>query len=49
MSKSDDTSEITPREVAEWMLSAIQDQGELSQNNAFYEINKQFGKRLCLD
>lgn len=38
-----DTSETTPREVAEWMLSTIQEQGELSQNNAFYEINKRFG------
>jgi hypothetical protein len=25
------------------MLSVIQERGELSQNNAFYEINKQFG------
>lgn len=33
----------TPNEVAQWMLSIIQEQGELSQNNAFYEINKKFG------
>ncbi len=25
------------------MLSAIGEKGELTQNNAFYEINKQFG------
>jgi len=25
------------------MLSVIQEQGELSQNNAYYQINKQFG------
>lgn len=36
-------SKTTPAEIAEWMLSVIQEQGELSQNNAFYEINKRFG------
>ena len=44
MSKNDnDTSKITSSDVAEWILSTIQEQGELSQNNAFYEINKRFG------
>ena len=44
MSKNDnDTNKITSSDVAEWMLSTIQEQGELSQNNAFYEINKRFG------
>ena len=38
-----DTSKITPGDVAEWMLSTIQTQGELTQNNAYYQINKQFG------
>jgi hypothetical protein len=37
------TGKIAPTDVAQWMLSVIQEQGELSQNNAFYEINKQFG------
>lgn len=44
MSKNDnDTSKITPSDVAQWMLSTIEEQGELTQNNAFYEINKRFG------
>lgn len=46
MSKNDnntDTDKITSSDVAQWMLSTIQEQGELSQNNAFYEINKRFG------
>lgn len=38
------TAPCTPTDVAQWMLSAIQEQGELSQNNAFYEIGKRFGK-----
>ena len=33
----------TATDVAQWMLSVIQEQGELSQNNAYYQINKQFG------
>lgn len=33
----------TSRDVADWMLSVIQERGELTQNNAFYEINKLFG------
>ncbi len=37
------TKKATSNDVAQWMLSAIQERGELSQNNAFYEINKQFG------
>ncbi len=41
---NNDTSKTTSSDVAQWMLSVIQEQGELSQNNAFYEINKRFGK-----
>jgi len=33
-------------DVAQWMLSAIEEQGELTQNNAYYEINKQFGNKF---
>ncbi len=40
------TDAITPTAVAEWMLSVIQEQGELTQNNAFYEINKRFGSNF---
>ncbi|MBC7546477.1 hypothetical protein H7171_01895 [Candidatus Saccharibacteria bacterium] len=29
--------------VALWMLSVVEEHGELSQNNAYYLINKQFG------
>lgn len=36
-------SQTTATDVAQWMLSVIQEQGELSQNNAYYQINKQFG------
>ena len=36
-------SKHTTAEVAAWMLSVIQEQGELTQNNAYYLINKQFG------
>jgi hypothetical protein len=44
MSKNDDDPiKITASDVAEWMLTTIQEQGELSQNNAFYEINKRYG------
>lgn len=43
---NNDTSQTIPSDVAQWMLSVIQDQGELSQNNAFYEINKRFGSRF---
>lgn len=34
---------ITIHDVAEWMLSVVKDDGELTQNNAYYMINKQFG------
>lgn len=34
---------ITTHDVAAWMLSVIEDTGELTQNNAYYEINKRFG------
>lgn len=37
------TDAAATSDVAQWMLSVIQEQGELSQNNAFYEINKRFG------
>ncbi|HYH75192.1 MAG TPA: hypothetical protein VD735_04500 [Candidatus Saccharimonadales bacterium] len=37
-------SKTTTTDVAQWMLSVIQEQGELTQNNAFYEINKRFGR-----
>ncbi|HUB93516.1 MAG TPA: hypothetical protein VMB52_03355 [Verrucomicrobiae bacterium] len=43
---TDDNNNVaqpTPSDVAQWMLSVIQAQGELTQNNAFYEINKRFG------
>jgi hypothetical protein len=40
---NNDTNKFTPSDVAQWMLLVIQDQGELSQNNAFYKISKQFG------
>jgi len=40
---SNDPQKTSPSDVAEWMLSVIQEQGELTQNNAFYEINKRFG------
>jgi hypothetical protein len=43
MPKNNTTDKTTPSDVAQWMLSVIQERGELSQNNAFYEINKQFG------
>jgi hypothetical protein len=35
--------QATTSDVAQWMLSAIEERGELTQNNAFYEINKLFG------
>jgi hypothetical protein len=37
------TANTTANNVALWMLSAIEEHGELSQNNAYYLINKQFG------
>jgi hypothetical protein len=33
----------TTSDVAQWMQSVIQEHGELTQNNAYYMINKQFG------
>ena len=36
-------NKATTADVAQWMLSVIQEQGELTQNNAYYYINKQFG------
>lgn len=39
-----DTSKTTPSDVAQWMLSAIEERGELSQSNAYYEINRLFGR-----
>jgi len=43
LEKNSKNEKTTPSDVAAWMLSVIQERGELSQNNAFYEINKQFG------
>jgi hypothetical protein len=37
------TTNTTTNSVALWMLAAIEQHGELSQNNAYYLINKQFG------
>jgi len=37
------TTNHTTNEVAAWMLAVIQEQGELTQSNAYYMINKQFG------
>lgn len=36
-------SKASAADVAQWMLSVVQEQGELTQNNAYYYINKQFG------
>ncbi len=44
MSENNTPKKISSSEVADWMLSVIKAQGELTQNNAFYEINKRFGK-----
>ena len=41
--KDSNTPKITAADVAQWMLSVIEEQGELTQNNAYYQINKQFG------
>jgi hypothetical protein len=43
MSENSSTDKTSSNDVAQWMLSIIQEHGELSQNNAFYEINKRFG------
>ena len=40
---TNNTSKTSPSDVAQWMLSVIKEQGELTQNNAYYYINKQFG------
>jgi hypothetical protein len=40
---TNDTTKTTASDVAQWMLSTIEEQGELTQNNAYYQINKQFG------
>ena len=37
-------AKTSSNDVAHWMLSVIQEQGELTQNSAFYEINKRFGR-----
>lgn len=37
------TKKVTSADVAQWMLSAVEERGELTQNDAFYEINKQYG------
>jgi hypothetical protein len=43
MPEDNNTNKTTSNDVARWMLSVIQERGELTQNNAFYEINKRFG------
>jgi hypothetical protein len=43
MPENNNIDKISSNDVAQWMLSVIQECGELSQNNAFYEINKRFG------
>jgi len=43
MPENNNPDKVTSSDVAAWMLSVIQERGELTQNNAFYEINKQFG------
>jgi hypothetical protein len=43
MSENNETTKTTASDVAQWMLDTIQEQGELTQNNAYYFINKQFG------
>jgi hypothetical protein len=43
MSENNKTNKTSSTDVAKWMLSVIHDQGDLSQNKAFYEINKLFG------
>jgi hypothetical protein len=40
---TNDEKKTTPSEVAQWMLDTIQEKGELTQSNAYYFINKQFG------
>jgi hypothetical protein len=44
MSTNNSETKPTSADVAQWMLTVIQEQGELTQNNAFYEINKRFGR-----
>jgi hypothetical protein len=43
MSENNETTKTTASDVAQWMLATIEEQGELTQNNAYYFINKQFG------
>jgi len=43
MPENNNTAQAKSSDVAAWMLSVIQEHGELTQNNAFYEINKLFG------
>ena len=38
-----DKPKTSTADVAQWMLSAIEEHGELTQNNAYYQINKLFG------
>lgn len=37
------TTNTSTSDVAAWMLSVIEEKGELSQNDAYYYINKNFG------
>jgi len=43
-----DTTKTTASDVAQWMLTTIEQQGELTQNNAYYFINKQFGSGFTM-
>lgn len=48
---SEDTQDSNPKptttaDVAAWMLAAVEERGELTQNAAYYEINKQFGSKF---
>src|SRR5688572_14246255 len=38
-----DSKKFSTSDVAQWMLSVVEERGELTQNVAFYGINKQFG------
>lgn len=41
-----DKKPLKAADVAAWMLQAVEERGELTQNAAYYEINKQFGSNF---
>jgi len=45
---NNDSGKTTASDVAQWMLTTVQERGELSQNNAYYEINKLFGRNFTM-